>query len=156
MGSRTISLTRPSHLGGQSTKPRGLTSEPGLSPSVWVAAVAAECWAPIGVPHTLPPHLGGVTKGLIWRYRSGSYTQGGAGASSGSSHPEGAPMGSGSHQARSSHPPCCRLRKIQALEEMVETLEKHQGKRPSAGWPAHPAPPLGLVDPGHQGSRASG
>lgn len=81
----------------------------------------------------------------------------GQGLQAGSSHPEGAPVGSGSHQARSPPTSLLQTRKIQALEEMVETLEKHQGKRPSlrAGQ-LTPAPPLGLVTPGHQGSRASG
>lgn len=53
----------------------------------------------------------------------------GQGLQAGSSHPEGAPVGSGSHQA--CFPPASLLqtRKIQALEELVETLEEHQGKR---------------------------
>lgn len=88
----------------------------------------------------------------------------GQGLQAGSSHPEGAPVGSGSHQARSPPTSLLQTRKIQALEELVETLEEHQGKRPSLqAWPAQPctfpgvpAPPLGLVTPEHQGFRASG
>lgn len=46
-------------------------------------------------------------------------------------------------------------RKIRALEEMVQTLQEHQGKRLSrwAGQPSWGTSP-GPVAPGHQGSRS--
>ena len=47
-------------------------------------------------------------------------------------------------------------RKIRALEELLETLQEHEGKRPSrwAAWLSCCTSP-GPLTPGHQGSKAS-
>lgn len=60
-------------------------------------------------------------------------------------------MGSGNHQVCS--PPVSLLQdqKIRALEELVETLQEHQGKRPSVGWSAPLCIPPGPATSGYQG-----
>lgn len=78
------------------------------------------------------------------------------GKKSGSSHLEGAPL-------RSENPQVClsllvlllQDRKIRALEEMVQNLQEHQGKRLSwsAGQPSRGTSP-GPVAAGQQGSRS--